>query len=444
MIRKVAHQLFFHRYLQGTEAYESAKKLAYSDLATFEKEHLRLINNILEHAYNNVPYYRSALATDSKKAPFISSLDELAQFPILTKTKIRGAQSALFSKDHRSRKSFINTSGGSTGEPLAILQDRNFLQKSSGLFALIKEIRTGDPFCRTVTLWGASRDIGSNQKSFKGRLIDFFNNTEIINAAKLTPEVIHHFVHTINKRRPPLIIAYVRSIYEVAKFVQQHNIKVAQQQAIHTGAGQLYPFMRELIEEVFKCKVFNHYGARETGALATECSEHNGLHILGSSVHLEIVNEKGDTCSPGEEGDILVTSLTNYSMPLIRYKIGDRAVAMEQTACSCGIVFPKIAKISGRTVNNFRLHSGGYVSGEYLTLTFNHIPGITNFQIRQKALNEITIYLVITDQYNTDTENKTSIKLKELFGPDLKIQFRYVNDIPLTKTGKHLFTISEI
>ena len=132
-------------------------------------------------------------------------------------------------------------------------------------------------------------------------------------------------------------------------------------------------------------------------------------------------------------------------MPLIRYKVGDRGIWAEDKACKCGMTSRKIARITGRTSNNFPLSNGGYVSGEYLTLTFNHVPGIVNFQIRQKSISEITIFLITNEAYNrTNTEHDISTKMYKLFGTDLNLKFEYVEEIPTTKTGKHLFTVSEI
>jgi len=95
-------------------------------------------------------------------------------------------------------------------------------------------------------------------------------------------------------------------------------------------------FMREKVEEVFGCPVYNRYGSREVGDIAGECKYHQGLHVLPWGSYVEIVDEAGNLVEPGVEGRILVTCLTNYAMPLIRYDIGDRGALAGEFKCPCG------------------------------------------------------------------------------------------------------------
>ena len=84
--------------------------------------------------------------------------------------------------------------------------------------------------------------------------------------------------------------------------------------------------MREEIERAFGCPVLNRYGSREVANVAAERVPGRGLEIFTYTHLLEVVDADGRPCGPGEEGDILVTCLANYAMPIIRYRIGDRAV----------------------------------------------------------------------------------------------------------------------
>lgn len=441
--------LYHSYYLKGRTAYLNYKKLAFSSSEDFQRRRLEKLNSLLNYSNENVEYYRnvfSQIELPKKNGKIIlSHIEDIQLLPVLNKEIIRNEQDRMFSKEHKVRNATINTSGGSTGEPIKVLQDRYYERDSAGLFAFVKYMRTRNPYGKSVLLWGATRDLYGKENNIKGKLADLLNNTKTFNSAKLTPKAISDFISHINKTKPQLIIAYVQSIYEVASFIEDNQLEVTKGIPIHTGAGQLFPFMRKKIERAFSTQVFNHYGGREFGAVATECSEHNGLHILGDTQYVEIVNENFEWMNYGEQGEILVTNFTNLSMPLIRYKVGDLSVFSKQAACSCGVVYPKIENIKGRTSNNFKLPDGGFVSGEYLTLTFNHLEGVKNFQIVQKTIDKIEIYLITTGGYDRNRIEEIVLKkMKKLFNENLQCSFFYVEEIPKTKTGKHLFTLSKI
>lgn len=447
MINRIVAKNFHRFYLKSIRHYDHYVNSSKTGIREVEKRQLEKLNRLINHAIDLVPFYKEFYSNNElirNGKVELRSIGELSKLPMLTKKHIQENGALFMSKDAPSRKPYKNTSGGSTGSPITVYQDQHYGQTAAGLFLFIKSLRGIDPFGYTAYLWGAHRDLYGSKNSIQGKLKDFANNIKKFNAARLDLEEVDTFIQHINTKKPELIVAYAQSIYELAKIVKEKNIKVVPQKAIHTGAGKLYEYMREEIEDAFQCKVFDHYGGREFGAVATECTSHDGLHILTDEKVVEIVDENGEHILE-EEGDVLVTTLNNYSMPLIRYNVGDRAIMQEYSKCSCGVTYPKLRNIVGRTANNFKLKSGGFVSGEYLTLTFNFIPGVVKFQIRQKSLDQIDILLVVDEAYDAPSvESEKRKKLESLFGKDINVEFKYMEEIPLTSTGKHLFTISEV
>ena len=405
----------------------------------FKKRQLQSISDTLNYAYVNVPYYNklfSNLSILKNEKIVISPLKDIEEIPILTKDIINKEGANMYNKNYENMDSYFNPTAGSTGVPLKFLQNKSFAANTCGVFALIKYIRTNNPYVNSLVLWGATRDVFDGKKSLKGKVIDLLNNSCTFNTALLTPRLIAEIINKINKRQPALIIAYVDSIYKLAQYAEKNNIKINQPGAIHTSAGQLHSFMRKKIESVFNCPVFDHYGSRENGSIATECSTHNGLHILADTNYVEVVNSNSMSILE-QEGNILISTLHNKSMPLIRYKIEDRGIMARYQSCACGIVYPKLKSVTGRITDSFKLKSGGIVSGEYLTLTFNLVLGIEQFQIKQVSLNRIIISIVANSKYDKSVEKTILEKMKRLFGADVSITFAYVNEISLTTTGKH-------
>lgn len=429
------------------QKYHEIKKISHASKPENEKRQLEKLNKLLNHAYKNIPYYQKtfqACGIVKNKKIAIKDLLEFEKIPFLTKDVIRYEKEELHSNDMEQRKVYKNSSGGSTGEAVEFIQDESYRISNWANFYLVQSWRGATPYDRTIKIWGAERDIMMKKKSLKDILYDFSQNCLVFNTFKMSEDDMRQYIRRINIEKPKLIIAYVQSIYEFAKFAKENNIFVEKQNAIHTAAGTLYDYMRKVIEEVFQCHVFNHYGSREVGAIASECSEHDGLHIIMEHTLVEVINENGELCLPGEEGEIVVTTLNNLSMPLIRYKIGDVGVMKEYEPCKCGCNYPKLQKVIGRTTDIFHTKNGDSVDGEYFTHLFYFRENIKTFQVIQDTIDHITINIVkkgnVSENVLLDIENK----IKLVMGEDCQVTFNFVKSIPKTKTGKYLYTISKV
>lgn len=430
--------------------YRELKKLSNLTKNENEARQLAALNRILNHAYNNVPYYKnviidSGLLEENKVQ--LTSLAQMQQLPFLTKGIIRGEKENLYSEDIIERKSFKNTSGGSTGEPMGFLQDWNYQINNLANAFLVRSWKGLSPYDRVIRLWGAERDTFEGVKPFKEKVKDFILNMIRLNTFSLDENTIKKYVKILNKTKPILIMAYVQSIYEIAKFAKRNNLKVEKQNAIHAAAGTVHDFMRDEIEEVFQCKLFNYYGTRETGSIASECNDHHGLHILMENVFVELVDKEGNNCKFGEEGEIVITTLNNFSMPLIRYKIGDIGIMKRYEKCGCGCNYPKLQKVVGRKTELFKTISGSIVMPEY----FIHLIGVVcnpgsikMFQVVQEKSDLIVIKIVKEGDISNLILSEIESKIKIVMGNDCRVVFDFMDNIPKTKTGKFLYTISKV
>jgi phenylacetate-CoA ligase len=295
-----------------------------------------------------------------------------------------------------------------------------------------------------VVIWGAERDIFEGKRSWRSKFDDIYLNRVVLNSFAMSEDDMRRYIKILNKKRPKLIKAYAQSIYELAKFAKEKKIEVKKQKAIHLAAGTVYAFMRELIEDVFGCKAYNYYGSREVGAIASECQAQDGLHVMQEHTFLEVLNPQGEVCEVGEEGEIVVTTLENYSMPLIRYKIGDVGILQEHADCTCTCTYDKLQKVIGRTTDLFKTKDGRKIDGEYFTHLFYFSPWIKRFQVIQNSLDEIVIKIVKNHQGSASDINEMRKKIKLVMGEDCHVTFEYVDEISKTTTGKFRYTISNI
>ena len=199
---------------------------------------------------------------------------------------------------------------------------------------------------------------------------------------------------------------------------------------------------REIIENAFQVKVFNRYGCRDVGPIAHECENHSGLHVFSSHVYVEIINEKGQHCQPGEMGEIVVTDLDNYVFPFVRYKIGDIGVWSSEK-CNCGRDLPLLKNVVGRTFDLIIGTNGNRVPGNYFTLLRNKFKNIDQFQLVQNQIGEIELKLKLKDN-NLINETLLKRTIKEKLGDDMIINISYVDKFILTKNGKFRWVVSKV
>jgi phenylacetate-CoA ligase len=400
---------------------------------------------LLKHCYEYVPYYRQ-LFDQRGITPRELDHDPLAalhSLPLLTKDTIRTQADALTSKDIHTRRWFYNTSGGSTGEPVRFIQDAEYADKSLALTMLYSQRIGKLPGESELRVWGSERDIFAGTVSLRARLVNALTHTRYINAFRMTPESMKESIRQINVQRPKLIVAYAQAMYELAAFAEREGIRVMPQNAIITSAGTLYDFMRSRIESVFGCPVYNRYGSREVGNIACERPKAAGLFSLPWGTYIEIVDDKGHPVPPGTEGEIIITSLINFAMPLLRYRIGDRGSFLEPSPHSdTGQV---LGRISGRVVDSFIAQDGTIVDGEYFTHLMYFRPWVLKFQVVQQSVNKVTFFVVPGDIPVSKTEiEEITAKTRLVLGEAVDVSFEFSDDIAAGPSGKYRYTISEV
>lgn len=445
-------KLLKYLYLKSIEKdridkYDEIKDFPYFTKDKQDKRVLSKLNKLLDYAYRNITYYqemfeKSGIVIDGNIN--LTSMNDLHRLPFLTKDIINQQKENLFSKEISDRQSYKNTSGGSTGKPVVFMQDREYFINNVANFYIAESWRGVGLYDSRLKLWGAERDIFSGKKPLISHVRDFVSNTITLNTLSMSSQDMKNFIDILNRKKPALIIAYVQSIYELAKYAKEKKIQVEKQNAIHAAAGTLHAFMREEIEDVFGCEVYNHYGSREVGAIASECNAHDGLHIMMDHTLVEVVNENGNLCKAGEEGEIVVTTLNNYSMPLIRYKIGDIGIMQEYSECNCGCTYPKLQKVLGRTTDIFKTKKGTKIYGGYFTRLFYFYGWINQFQVIQEEIDKIVVNIVTNSKTDHDNLDEIEKKIKLVMGDECEIEFKFPSSIPKTKTGKFLYTISKI
>ncbi|HNT34584.1 MAG TPA: phenylacetate--CoA ligase family protein, partial [bacterium] len=370
-------------------------------------------------------------------------LERFSQVPFLTKQIIREQGRALISEDCPRRGSYPNTSGGSTGEPVRFLQDARYKAHNWADVLLYNRVLGKELGMREVKLWGSERDILQGGTGWITQMGNFLYNRLLLNSFLMTPDLMREYVSRINHFKPYSLWTYVESAFELARFVDREKLSLVPIPVTITTAGTLTESVREFIEKHLQTKVHNQYGSREVGPIACECPMRNGLHLFEWTILLETVDEKGQSTEPGKEGEIVVTLLSNYSMPLIRYRIGDRGTLTERS-CPCGRQTRLLETVSGRIVDHFRLSDETLVGGEYFTHLLYHRPWVQKFQFVQDRFDHVSVYLVVEQQPQPSELDEIRSKVQVVMGKQCEVTFQFVEEVPPTTSGKRRYTVCAI
>lgn len=425
--------IFSLLYLSGSKIPQNLnliKKLDKLSLEEKKKYQDEKLKKILLHAYNNVPYYSRILSQAGVIKDNQVFLENFKNIPLLTKEIIRKEGENLYSKDYKSRKFYENTSGGSTGEPARFLQDKNYYDWNVANKMFIKYKAGQESGQKELRFWGSERDLLDGKEKLSIRLRNWLYNRKEFNTFKMSEKQMRGYINQWNDYKPCWVESYVQSIYEFAKFIEKNNLEIySPKNGILTSAGTLYPEMRETIERVFKCQVYNRYGSREVGDMA--CGR-DSLALSFWNHWLDVTGE-----DMGEGSNIVVTGLNNFSMPIIRYEIGDVGALGNEL---------EIKKLIGRSTDIFKTIDGKNIDGAYFRHALFYFDQIKNYQIIQKEFDFIEYRIVLRDERFLSKEDTDKIIswVKKVMGENCKIDINYFKDIPASKSGKYLYTICEI
>src|SRR5690348_303379 len=339
---------------------------------------------LLRHAESSVPFYTRSFAEHGIRAESISSPADFTRIPPLTKALAVAHSAELLSTVGRPGLLTKKATGGSTGERMVFYRDADAMSRNFA-HVLRNYTWTGLHLGEThAFLWGAHFDLRAQQR-LSNRIINYCLRQQWLDAFRMNERTMADYVEDLRRWRPRLLSAYVTAAATLSDFAIERGLAPIGVPAIATTAESLFPAHRKRLETGFGATVFDRFGCREIGNTAQECEDHSGLHVNAEHVYLEIVDDRDQPVAAGREGDVLYTSLGNWRFPLIRYRVGDRAVAASADACRCGRGLPKIAGVRGRETDMLVTPNGTRVHGEYFSHLLYGLASVLEFRVLQES-----------------------------------------------------------
>ncbi len=414
------------------------------------------LSHTLEFAAAHSKYYRRLNLT---RNPDQSARQWLKQFPILTRPQVREHFSALLTDSMHNQIPSAQTpspagyqwvimkTGGTTGTPTSVVLDVHGRDWGwvTWLYALkLSKFPIGTPFFR---LWGSEQDLLRQRVHLPQRILKAIRGEVSLNAFRAREEDLrHHLEIMLSHPKIKHMMTYVDAAASLAMFIQEKKLPRPKLDSIQACAGTVTPSYRKLLEETFDAEVFNKYGSRECLDMACECSQHTGLHVFSPHVFIEIVNESGEACPPGQPGKMLITCLNHLAFPLIRYDIGDVGVWAEHGYCACGSPFPRLQSILGRQDDMLITADGTLQSPSFV----RHFVGVSlNWQLIREWQLEQTGPLKFIFRFvplKTEGLEENLFKLQDsfrlVFGSAAVVETKRVDEIPAASSGKMRWIIN--
>lgn len=448
--RKIRFNLYFatmplHKWIIGKRAktlYLWLKDFEFRSKSELENLQLRRLKQLLQHAYLTVPYYKRVFDMAGFKPSQLTDISDLSRVPLLSKKQVRdNVHFSMFSQLHKKKEMLKISTSGSTGEPFICYADKFQLELRFATTLRALEMSGWQFGDKQMRLWHQTLGM-TRLQAFKERLDAWFMRRHFVPAFEMSEKSLEGLITLIEKKKPVLIDGYAESLNFIA--IASNSRSKHKPKAVMSSAQQLTDSTRSQIEDQFGARVLDKYGSREFSGIAYQCLNSTNHHVQDESYIVEILVD-GRPAKVGEIGEIVITDLNNFSMPLIRYRIGDMAKAVAQQPCSCGRPHSQIGEISGRTQALISCSNGVWLPGTFFAHFFKDFDfAVQHYQVVQENSSSFSVNIVPKPQFTEKVRQRIVSNLLEYTGPKQIINLEIVDQIPLLKTGKRTPVISKV
>lgn len=422
-------------YVAWTDFLREAESWDRDAIREYELSELR---RILQFAHSNTSGYRKRFDDAGFHVEKLTSIEDLSSIPFLTKEMIRDDLEA-YSADIPDR--FYITTGGSTGIPTGMYRDPiSFAKELASKAHQYYRIgwREGDP-----------------QIVFRGLQIDSPDSTEFFpefnelrcSTYEFGTEKMETYRQKAFEFQPEWIRCYPSSGYVFARYLKDSGKPFPPIKGMLCSSEQLYDFQKDLFREVFGpgARIFVHYGHYEMAAIAGFCEYTDDYHVLPQYGFVELLDKNDrQVTTPGEIGEIVATSFIMHATPFIRYRTEDLAVFKGFGCEKCGRPYQIWERIEGRLQELIVTSTGRLISTSMLNMHDDTYDHLKQFQFHQRERGSVIFRFIPKESLTDELRTEAKAKLQSKLGSDIELVLEEVQDIPLTKRGKHRLLIQEL
>jgi phenylacetate-CoA ligase len=400
------------------------------DLAARQREWLRAL---ARHAAKQSPHFEKRLKAAGLTPDELAAPGGLQALPPLTRRQLVSARESLFCRSVPREHGQVDSASttGSTGEPVTVRRTQHF-----SLHWLALTLREH--------LW--------HRRDFSGRLAivranvfteqdapDWGAPCSLVfrtgrSATRPFKYSIEDLVRWLSEFSPHYLLALPSTLIEIIAELERTGRRLPNMRGVRTLSETVTPHLREEVWRLLGVEVQDVYSSMEGGLIATQCPEQGNYHV-SEQVILEVVDEAGQPCAPGQTGRILLTQLVNYATPLIRYEIGDYAEVAEP--CACGRGLTPIKRFVGRQRNLVLLPDGSRHWPVCGFASWGAVFPVRQFQFIQPDRQTIIARFVASGRPTAEQESRLTAIIQKGLGHPFNIRYEWLTQpIPRGPGGK--------
>jgi phenylacetate-CoA ligase len=407
----------------------------------------RQLARVVEHARRTVPFYRERFESPELAASLVNPRS-WREVPLLSRRDIQLRGDDLHSRQVPPSHGRVSrtTTSGSTNAPVATLgtqvtelfwraltlrdhvwHRRDFSQSLAAI-RYVHDARAAPPEGARDENWGpATAGVVQTGPVY---LLDVRASI-----AEQTDWLV--------RVNPGYIVGYPSALLGVARMLDQQGRRLSQLRELRTFGEIVESECRGECERTFGVPLVDMYSSQEVGYIALQCPEHDHYHAQSENLLVEVIDDDGRPCSSGQVGRVVVTTLHNFAMPLVRYDIGDYAEV--GPPCPCGRGLPVLTRILGRQRNLLRLPDGSrrwpvFDAGERP----EELPAFFQYQVIQRGLEELEVLAVRPHPFTAAEEARVQTYMQQTLGYPFRVVLRRVDAIARSRTGKFEDFICEL
>jgi len=398
----------------------------------------RRLRAAVAHAQAHVPYYRETLGRLRLGPGDFTTAGDLARLPLIERQQLQRDPEYFLSTAQPLARHVRLQSGGTTGEPVTVFRDSRSVVEAN-----IHAQRWRSVVSRAAGRWRLREAVVRPPQSSGGAFAAEFRRAVLLSPALrsdrhmlslLDPPSTH--IATLERLRPDVIFSYGSYLEALFAHLADRDYRGRLPAVVVYSADPLSAGARELIGTRFGVTVLSAYQSIESGQAAFECQHHRGLHVNSDFCPVRIVDGDGRDAANGQEGDVVVSDLTNRATMLLNYRLGDVAARLPGR-CPCGRRLPMISFLAGRTVEWLKSAAGQPLHPQMVKMLLRTEAQVRRYQVVQPAPGQFDLALVVAaDCDRTPLASRLAEGFATQLGPGTQTTVTFVEDLPRRPGGK--------